>query len=289
MNEKVKVASLSIASNTTLIIIKLFVGIFTGSVSIISEAIHSTMDLAAAIIAFFSVKVSDTPPDKRHQYGHGKIENISGVIEAILIFIASIWIIYEAVNKIQSKDKIESIGLGSLVMLISAGVNIIVSRKLYKVAKKTNSIALEADALHLKADVYTSLGVAFGLGLIWLTGYQILDPIVAILVAIFILYESFQLLKKAFSPLLDSAMDESDLNTINDYFKQRNIKVHDLRTRLSGKYKFAELHMVMSGHKTLEEVHEVCDEVEKDLENRISDFQLTIHPEPESKEENQKV
>ncbi|MBI5541666.1 MAG: cation transporter [Bacteroidia bacterium] len=282
MNEKVKVASLSIASNTTLIIIKLLVGIFTGSVSIISEAIHSTMDLVAAIVAFFSVKVSDTPPDKRHPYGHGKIENISGVIEAILIFIASIWIIYEAIYKIRSNEKIESIGLGSLVMLVSAAVNIIVSRILYKVAKKTNSIALEADALHLKADVYTSLGVALGLGLIWLTGYQILDPIVAILVAIFILYESFQLLKKAFSPLLDSAMEEKDLKTINEYFEKRNIKIHDLRTRISGKYKFAEIHMVMLGNKSLDEVHNVCDEVEKELQNIIPDFQLTIHPEPES-------
>ncbi|HBS86819.1 MAG: cation transporter [Bacteroidetes bacterium GWF2_38_335] len=281
MNEKVKVASLSVISNTFLIIIKLLVGILTGSVSIISEAIHSSMDLAAAIIAFFSVKVSDTPPDKKHPYGHGKIENISGVIEAILIFIASIWIIYEAINKIQSDEKIESLGLGSLVMLVSAVVNILVSRQLYKVAKKTKSVALEADALHLKADVFTSLGVALGLGLIWLTGYQILDPIVAILVAIFILYEAYQLLKKAFSPLLDAAMDENDLKMIHDYFKIKKIKIHDLRTRKAGKYSFAELHMVMPANKSLAEVHDVCDEVEKELEKIISDFHLTIHPEPE--------
>jgi cation diffusion facilitator family transporter len=238
------------------------------------------MDLAASIIAFFSVKVSDQPPDKTHPYGHGKYENVSGVIEALLIFVASIWIIYEAIMKINSNEKVESIGLGSLVMLISAVVNTIVARKLYKVGKKTNSMALEADALHLKADVFTSLGVAIGLGLIWLTGYQILDPIVAILVAIFILYESFQLLKKAFTPLLDTSIDEADIKKIYSSFHSRSLSFHDLRTRVSGKYKFAELHLTMPGNMTLQEVHKTCDELEKELENTIADFQITIHVEP---------
>ena len=159
MNAKVKIARLSIISNTLLIIMKLAAGILSGSVSIISEAIHSSMDLVAAIIAFFSVKVSDNPPDSRHPYGHGKIENISGVIEAILIFIAAIWIIVEAVKKLLGeKIELDSIAIGSAVMIVSAIVNIIVSRRLYKVARETNSVALEADALHLKTDVYTSAG-----------------------------------------------------------------------------------------------------------------------------------
>jgi cation diffusion facilitator family transporter len=280
MQEKVKVARLSIISNSLLITLKLIVGLFTGSVSIISEAIHSTMDLAASVIAFFSVKVSDQPPDKTHPYGHGKFENVSGVIEALLIFVASVWIIFEAIKKIGSHDKIESIGLGSLVMIISAIVNMFVAHRLYKVGKKTHSIALEADGLHLKADVFTSLGVALGLFLIWLTGYQILDPIVAIFVAIFILWESFQLLKKAFSPLLDTSLDESDIKIIFKSFENRNLSYHDLRTRISGKYKFAELHLSMPGSMTLSEVHRVCDEVEKELQNTIPDFQITIHVEP---------
>ncbi|OFX36814.1 MAG: cation transporter [Bacteroidetes bacterium GWA2_32_17] len=281
MLEKIKVARLSIISNSSLIIMKLAIGIITGSVSIISEAIHSTMDLLAAIIAFFSVKVSDQPPDKQHPYGHGKFENISGVIEAILIFIASLWIIYEAIKRINTNEKIESIGLGALVMVISAIINFIVSKQLYKVAKKTNSIALEADALHLKADVYTSIGVAFGLFLIWLTNYRILDSIVAILVAILILWESFQLLKKAFSPLLDVAIDESDIEQIKQYFIIKNLNIHNLKTRKSGKYKFAELHLNLNGKLSLEDAHAICDEIEKELEILIPDFQLTIHVEPE--------
>src|SRR4030043_2449559 len=188
MNPKVKTARLSIISNTLLIIMKVFVGIISGSVSIISEAIHSSMDLVAALIAYFSVSVSDNPPDSKHPYGHGKVENISGVIEAFLIFIAAALIIIEAIRKLTGKPfELEIIWIGALVMLLSAVVNTIVSQKLYKIAHETKSIALEADALHLKTDVYTSLGVAVGLGLIAVTGIKWLDPIVAIRVALPIL------------------------------------------------------------------------------------------------------
>ena len=224
MTSKVKVASLSIFSNTFLIIIKLLVGIFTGSVSIVSEAIHSTMDLLASIIAFFSVRISDRPADDTHPYGHGKVENISGVIEALLIFVASVWIIIEAVKKIINPGEMESVSIGFIVMFISAAINFMVSKKLYKVAKQEDSIALEADALHLKADVYTSLGVGTGLLLIWITGLNYLDPIVAILVAIFILKESFELLKTAFNPLLDIKLSDEEIKIITDIILTEPVK-----------------------------------------------------------------
>jgi cation diffusion facilitator family transporter len=206
MNAKVKTARLSIMSNTLLIIMKVIVGILSGSVSIISEAIHSSMDLVAALIAFFSVKVSDNPPDSKHPYGHGKIENISGVIEAVLIFAAAAMIIVEAVKKLLGAEIVlDKLWIGSLVMAVSAVINILVSRRLYKVAHETHSVALEADALHLKTDVYTSAGVAVGLALILITDIRWLDPVVAILVAFFIIRESYELMKRAFWPLLDSA------------------------------------------------------------------------------------
>ena len=149
MNAKTKIARLSVASNSLLIVLKLAVGILSGSVSIISEAIHSSMDLLAAIIAFFAVKFSDVPPDSKHPYGHGKVENISGVIEALLILVASVWIIAEAIKKLLGDPyELESIWIGSLVMSFSALVNTIVSRKLYKVARETNSVALEASYWH---------------------------------------------------------------------------------------------------------------------------------------------
>ena len=281
MNAKVSVARLSIISNTLLIIMKLAAGILSGSVSIISEAIHSSMDLIAAVIAFFSVKVSDNPPDSRHPYGHGKIENISGVIEAILIFIAAIWIIVEAVKKLLGeKIELDSIAIGSAVMLVSAIVNMIVSRRLYKVARETNSVALEADALHLKTDVYTSLGVAIGLGLIMITRINWLDPVVAILVALFIIRESYHLLSKAFTPLLDTAWGENEIQELEKTLKQMDVNYHDLRTRAAGNYRFVDIHIQIPEDVSVGSAHKYCDRIENELTGNYENLTVTIHVEP---------
>jgi cation diffusion facilitator family transporter len=281
MNAKVKIARLSILSNTLLILMKLIAGIISGSVSIISEAIHSSMDLIAAIIAFFSVRVSDNPPDSRHPYGHGKVENISGVIEAVLIFIAAVWIIVEAVKKLLGeKIELESIAIGSVVMIISAVVNTYVSRKLYKVARETHSVALEADALHLKTDVYTSAGVALGLGLIMITKINWLDPIIAILVALFIIKESYQLLSKAFTPLLDTAWGEKEIKDLEKTLKKLNVSYHDLRTRAAGNYRFVDLHIQIPEDVSVGSAHQYCDRIENELTSNYENLTVTIHVEP---------
>jgi cation diffusion facilitator family transporter len=281
MNPKVKIARLSVISNTLLIIMKLVVGIISGSVSIISEAIHSSMDLVAALIAFFSVKVSDTPPDSRHPYGHGKVENISGVIEALLIFVAAIWIIVEAVKKLLGEEIVlESLWMGSLVMAVSAIVNIIVSRKLYKVAHETNSIALEADALHLKTDVYTSAGVALGLLLIILTDIKWMDPVIAILVALFIIKESVELLKRAFWPLLDSAWAEDEIKDLEKKLNDMGVNYHELRTRKAGNYRFIDIHVEIPGNESVGDAHKYCDQIEDELMAVYENLNVTIHIEP---------
>ncbi|HUX55598.1 MAG TPA: cation diffusion facilitator family transporter [Bacteroidales bacterium] len=281
MNAKVSIARLSIASNTLLIIMKLVVGLISGSVSIISEAIHSSMDLLAAIIAFLAVKVSDNPPDSRHPYGHGKIENISGVIEGLLIFVAAIWIIIEAVKKLFGGEiELNSIAIGSVVMLISAIVNTLVSRRLYKVARETNSVALEADALHLKTDVYTSLGVAVGLALIMVTGINWLDPVVAILVALFIIRESIHLLNKAFTPLIDTAWDEDDIVKLEKTLNILEVSYHDLRTRLAGNYRFIDLHIEIPADVSVGNAHKYCDKIENELTSKYENLTVTIHVEP---------
>jgi cation diffusion facilitator family transporter len=282
MNAKVSIARLSILSNTLLIIMKVVIGLISGSVSIISEAIHSSMDLIAAIIAFLSVKVSDNPPDSKHPYGHGKIENISGVIEAMLIFIAAAWIIFEATRKLLGeKIELDSIALGSLIMLISAIVNTIVSRKLYKVARQTNSVALEADALHLKTDVYTSLGVAVGLALIMVTGIKWLDPVVAIFVAIFIIRESYFLLRRAFTPLLDTAWGEVEIKELEKTLKRLEVSYHDLRTRLAGNYRFIDLHIQIPEDVSVGSAHKYCDKIENELNSIYENLTVTIHVEPD--------
>jgi cation diffusion facilitator family transporter len=281
MNAKVSIARLSIVSNTLLILMKMAVGLISGSVSILSEAIHSSMDLVAAIIAFLSVRVSDNPPDSRHPYGHGKIENISGVIEALLIFIAAIWIIVEAAKKLAGeKIVIDSIALGSIVMLISAIVNTIVSRRLYKVARATNSVALEADALHLKTDVYTSLGVSAGLGLILITGINWLDPIIAILVALFIIKESYTLLKKAFTPLLDTAWSELEIEELETRLNNLEVNYHNLRTRVAGNYRFIDIHIQIPEDVSVGKAHKYCDKIENELTKVYENLTVTIHVEP---------
>lgn len=283
-NKKVKVALLSILSNTTLIILKVVAGIVSGSVSIISEAIHSSMDLAASVIAFFAVKISSKPADKDHPYGHGKFENVSGVVEGLLIFIAAFFIIMEAVKKILEPNpsmEISYIAIG--VMLFSALTNIIVSKVLYKVAKEEDSIALEADALHLKTDVYTSLGVAAGLILIKITGLSILDPVVAILVAGLIVKESWVLCKNAFSPLLDTCLSEKDecrIMEVMDKYKAEIVDYHKLRTRKSGNIKLVDFHMTVNEELTVKESHDLCEKIEFDLEESLKNTSVSIHIEP---------
>ena len=281
MNQKVKTARLSIASNTLLIILKLTVGIISGSVSIISEAIHSSMDLLAAVIAFFAVRVSDNPPDSKHPYGHGKVENISGVTEAMLIFIAAALIITEAIKKLSGEPfKLEIIWIGALVMLISAAVNTLVSHRLYKVARETKSLALEADALHLKTDVYTSLGVAAGLGLIIITDIKWLDPVVAILVACLIIYESFTLLRKAFRPLIDSAWNDDEIKILEKKLHRMKVNYHDLRTRAAGNYRFIDIHVEIPESESVGDAHKYCDMIEDELSRNYDNLTVTIHVEP---------
>jgi len=277
---KMKTARLSVISNSLLIIMKLAVGLMTRSVSIISEAIHSSMDLIAAVIAFSAVKISGTPADERHPYGHGKIENVSGVIEAVLIFVAAGWIMFEAVKKLLHPEEPGVLGLGILVMAVSAVINAYVSRRLYKVARLTDSVALEADALHLKTDVITSAGVAIGLALMWLTGWYFLDPVIAILVALLIIYESWMLLRKAFFPLLDTALSVEELAKLKEILKDLDVNYHDLRTRAAGHQRFVEFHLDVPPQETIETIHRQCDIIEERIGLEFSDISVVIHPEP---------
>ncbi len=255
--QKIRAARLSIYSNTSLILMKIAAGLFSGSVSIISEAIHSGLDLVASFIAFFAVRIADKPADKDHPFGHGKYENVSGVIEALLIFAAAVWIVYEAISKLMHGEHfIEQKGLywGIGVMFISGLVNLFVSKYLYRIARKTDSVALEADALHLKTDVYTSWGVSLGLALIYFTGYFWMDPLIAIMVALFIFVEAYQMLKKAFNPLLDSSIDDKDIEKIEKAINENildNYRYYDLKTRKSGHVNYIQFILSTKGETPL--------------------------------------
>jgi cation diffusion facilitator family transporter len=288
-SRKTRAAAVSIVSNTSLILLKVAAGIITGSISLIAEAIHSLMDLAAAVIAFFSVRISDRPADKEHPFGHGKAENISGVIEAMLIFVAAGIIIYQAVRRIIEGTTLEMLEVGIGIMAVSIAVNIIVSRYLLKVSRETDSLALEADAGHLTTDVFSMVGVLVGLGIVRLAALMganlnILDPIVAILVSLLIIRTAYRLTKKAFGGLVDVKLPENEENSIRqaitEHFGGEVVGFHKLRTRKAGSQRYVDLHLVMPKHINIQEAHEMCDHLEKDMKSRLPQTDVTIHVEP---------
>ena len=284
---KESTARLSVLSNTGLVLMKFIVGTAIGSVSIISEAIHSSMDLIAALIAFFSVRKSAEPPDAQHEFGHGKFEDISGLIEAGLIFIAAVLIIWEAAQKLlgESSELLnpELLMWGIAVMGISALVNWYVSNRLFKVGKQSESIALESDAWHLRTDVYTSLGVFTGLILIRLTGIAILDPLIAIGVAIVIMKAAYDLTRRSLSDLIDHSIPPADEKRIQEIICDHAsvyAGFHDLKTRRSGPEIFIEFHLVLPGDISVLQSHDLADHLESDLKTEFPRANITIHAEP---------
>lgn len=285
-----KIAFLSVLSNSTVVILKIIVGLFTGSVAIISEAIHSLLDLLASFIAFLSVRISSKPADKEHPYGHGKVENISGTIETLLIFVAGIWIIYECIHKIIAPTPIKLPVLGILVMFFGALINFFVSRIVYRTAKNTNSVAMKSNALHLLTDVYTSLGVALSLLIVHLTGWYILDPIIGILLASYIMMEAFKLMKETFPPLMDARLsmeEEEQIIQIIESFKDEYIEYHDFRTRRSGAEEYIDFHLVVASNESIETVHNLCDRIEEKINTHFHQANILIHLEPENEKVNE--
>jgi len=281
--EKARAARISVLSNSLLVGIKLAVGILMGSVSVLSEAIHSGIDLCASLIACYAVGKAGKPADERHPYGHGKWENVSGVVEAILILLAALYIIFEAVTRLRSGSTVEHLGLGTAVMALSAIANWFVSRYLFRVAKKTDSIALEADAWHLRADVYTSVGVLTGLALIAITNLMILDSVVAIAVAVLIIKSSIDLTRSAVADLFDVRLpkeDEEKIRQVLSGFQEGCVDFHRLRSRKSGSVRFIDLHLVVPRHWTIEEAHLVSDRIEKKMREALANTQIIIHIDP---------
>ncbi len=287
---KERVALLSVLSNTMLVVMKLIVGVWIGSVSVISEAIHSGVDLVAAVIALFSVKTSSLPADGKHPFGHGKIENISGTIEALLIFVAAIWIIWEAVRKLLEPQPVETVGWGVLVMLISVTANTAVSRMLFKVGKETDSVALIADGWHLRTDVYTSAGVMVSLAVIW-SGellfpglhFHWLDPVAAIGVACLILKAAWDLTRQSAGGLMDETLPPEEEEEIRRLIRSQLPLVHgyhQLRTRKAGHYRFIEVHIQVDGKMSVETAHTLNQDLVRRIKERFRHATVTVHTEP---------
>jgi cation diffusion facilitator family transporter len=282
LSRKVFAASVSVLSNTTLVVVKLVTGFLSGSVSIIAEAIHSANDLLASLIALISVRIAERPPDNEHPYGHGKAESIAAGMEAVLIIGAAVWIIVEALQRMVRQQPVEHLGWGALVMMLSVVLNTSVARYLFRVAREEDSPALEADAHHLATDVYTSLGVTVGLIVVWLTGWYVLDPLVAMVVALLILRIGFTLTIRSLHHLMDSRLPLTEVSLIEEILngETRIHSWHNLRTRKSGNTRHIDLHIVFRNDATLLEAHQVADELEKRIERELAPAHVVIHVDP---------
>lgn len=280
-----RAARASVISNTSLIAAKLTVGLAIGSVSVISEAIHSSVDLVAAVMAFIAVRVAARPADRSHPYGHGKFENLSGTAESLLIFVGAGVIIYEAIQKFGESAETGGAIWGVAVMGFSAAVNFGVSRYLFKVGRETDSVALLADGAHLQTDVLTSAGVFVGLALVWLSGWHWLDPVTALVVALLIIKSGWDILLQSVSGLVDASLptveEEIIKHTIED-FSARYINYHDLRTRQSGPERHIDFHLVMPDEMTVEAAHQLCNQLEEALDQAVNGAIVQIHIEPRS-------
>jgi cation diffusion facilitator family transporter len=287
---KSNVALLSVISNTSLVILKLVAGTMIGSVSVISEAIHSGVDLLAAIIALFAVRKSGKPADEDHPFGHGKVENISGTVEALLIFLAAGWIIFEAVKKLRNLEPLGDAWLGIVVMLISVMANIIVSKNLFKVGKETDSIALMADAWHLRTDVYTSLGVFGGLAIIFAGGFVLpgvdlrwVDPVAAIGVALLIVRAAYHLTVESARDLVDVGLPSDEVDDVRRHIRAFAPTIrgfHRLRTRKAGASRFVEFHIRVDASMSVDESHRIADMITCSIKQHYPGTTVTIHIEP---------
>ncbi len=289
-DRKISAALLSVVSNSALMTAKIIVGFLIGSVSIISEAIHSGIDLLAALIALISVKTSGIPADEEHPFGHGKIENISGTIEALLIFAAALWIIYEAARKLIYPEPLNTVGLGVAVMLASVLINYLVSENLFRVGRETDSVALQADGWHLRTDVYTSAGVLVSLAIIgagrmsWPHLYlDWLDPVAALAVAAIILRAAYNLTVQSARDLMDVQLPPEEAAWIRALIGEKKPVIrgfHQMRTRKAGHFRFIEFHIQVDSEMTVEAAHGLTQELSARIRDKYPDSTVTIHVEP---------
>src|SRR5215212_3075775 len=281
-------AAVSIASNSTLIALKLAAAAITGSVAILSEALHSGIDLIASVVAFVSVRKADEPADIEHPYGHEKLENVAATIEGMLILVGAGVIVYEAVHRLTTGAAVERLGVGIAVIGFSAVANAGVAEFLSRQAKRQNSPALAGDAAHLGTDALTSVGVLIGLLLVQITGADAIDAAVAIVVAAVIVVTGVRLLRQSAAALVDEAPPPEEMDRIEAAIARARadapevVGYHKLRARTTGRARYIDLHVQFASGTTLEHAHDVAHRLRDAIETDLGDAEVLIHVEPES-------
>jgi len=275
---------LAIAAAVATISLKMLAYFLTGSVGLFSDALESVVNLIAAVVALFMITLAEKPADEEHAYGHHKAEYFSSAIEGGLIVLAAFSIIWSAIPRIINPQPLENVGVGLLVAVGASAINLAVGLVLIKNGRKNHSITLEADGKHLMTDVYTSIGVLIGIGLVHFTGLLVLDGLVAVAVAINILWTGYQLMRRSAHGLLDSALPEDELlkiTTTLDLYKEQNLEYHSLMTRQAGQRKFVSLHILLPGKLTIQEGHDMVEKIERDIRDLFnSPVTVFTHLEP---------
>lgn len=263
--------------------IKVIVGLATGSISIWAQAVDSSLDIFAVIVTFLTVGFSAKPADEEHPFGHGKIEDIAAGIQAILLLAASAAVAISAVGRIRFGGQIKLEEAGIAVMAVSLITSIFLSRYLFKVAKATGSVALEANANNIRGDVYSTSGVMLGLALVKITGWTIIDPVIALAVVFLILRATYRVARMATGGLLDVRLPKSEEDTIVSAIMEHTGQLagfHEMRTRKAGSQRFIDLHLMLPKNISVEEAHGMCDHLEEDLREKLANISITIHVEP---------
>jgi cation diffusion facilitator family transporter len=282
---KMRAARVSIGSNAALIVLKLVAGAATGSIAIVTEAVHSSIDLLASFVAYFSVRKADEPADESHMYGHEKVENLASALEGVLILLGAAIIIYESVRRLNHPREIESLGFGISAVAISAVVNLAVSTYISRQARSTDSPALEGDAAHLRTDALTSAGVLGALVLVSATGSRVLDPITALVVATIIVWSGIRIVSRSSRVLVDEALPEHELALVGEAIREHGAPevagYHKLRARRAGSRRHIDLHVQFRSGTTLERAHHLSHQLQGEIERRIHGADVLIHIEPE--------
>lgn len=276
-------AWLSIAAALATILLKGAAWWLTGSVGLLSDAIESFVNLAGALMALAMLTLAAMPADDKHAYGHGKAEYFSSAFEGFLILLAAFSIGYTAFERLLNPQPLEAVGVGLAVSVVASIINLLTSRTLMAVGRKYNSITLEADAHHLMTDVWTSAGVIAGVGLVWLTGWLWLDPAIAILVALNIVWTGWQLMQRSASGLMDVAIPADKLAALEallEQYRGQGLDFHALRTRQSGSREFITLHVLVPGQWTVKQGHDWAERIELDIARLLPKSHVTTHLEP---------
>jgi len=280
-------AKLMLTAVVGLFALKVAVGMLTGSISIWAQAVDSSLDIFAVVVTFLTVGFSAKPADREHPFGHGKVENIAAGIQAVLLFIAATSIIYSAIRRIILGATIEMTEAGIAVMLVSMIVSILLSRHLFRVARATDSVALEANAYNITADIYSTAGVLVGLTIVRFTRLTIIDPILAIIVSGLILRATYRVGQTAFGGLVDVRLPKVEEDELISCIREHIAQLagfHEVRTRKAGSQRFIDLHLMLPKNASVEEAHQMCDHLEQDIESRLPNSSVTIHVEPCSME-----